>query len=475
VSHPDRADDRPATFGQVWANGEYRAIYSASALSWFGDSVARAAVTALVYRSTGSVVLSAATFAISYLPWLGIGPVLTALAERYPLRRVMVVCDVVRMVTMGLVALPNMPLPAILSLLFATALLNPPFDAARSALLPRVLTGNRYVLAISIQLTTAQIALITGYFAGGALAPFRPHLTLMLNAATFGLSACLIGFGVRNRPAAVRKEQRKPLLRETAAGFGLVFGQPLLRSIALLVFGTMLFVVVPEGLAAGWAGELAGKAWHNQGWMQGLIMMSNPIGWVCGGLLINRLVRPSLRQRLIRPFALLAPFALMWAVFRPPVYLVALISAVTGFASGGFMPAANALFVQSLPATFRARAFGVMSSGVQLLQGAAVLTTGALAQRFDVPWVVGLWGIGGLGLMLLMSSLWPSPHRIRESVDTVTRANAEADLASVQNDETIVIPSLVPNDDTVVLPALGNGRHAAGGVRPSRHAARSMR
>ena len=458
MSHPDRAADRPATFRQVLASSEYRAIYFSSALSWFGDSMARAAVTALVYRTTnGSVVLSAATFAISYLPWLGIGPVLTALAERYPLRRVMIVCDVARMVTMALVALPDMPLPAMMLLLFTTALLNPPFDAARSALLPRVLTGNRYVLGLSMQLTTAQAALITGYFVGGALAAFRPHLTLMLNAATFGISACLIALGVRPRPAVTR--QRKPLLRETAAGFGLVFGTPVLRAIALLVFGTTLFTVVPEGLAAGWAGELAGVNWHNQGWMQGLIMMSNPIGWVCGGLLVNRLIRPSLRQRLIRPFAVLAAFALIGALFDPPVYIVALISAVTGFASGGLMPAANALFVQALPAGFRARAFGVMSSGIQLLQGAAVLATGALAQRFGVPRVVGVWGLCGVVLMLLVVGMWPGAERIRQSVDAVKAANAEADVVTVQN------------DDTVILPSLGNGRSA--GAHRSRSSART--
>ena len=469
MPHPDRAADRPATFRGVLANSEYRSIYLASALSWFGDAIARAAVTALVYRTSSSVVLSAATFAISYLPWLGIGPVLTALAERYPLRRVMVVCDIARMVTMGLVALRGMPLPAMIALLFATALLNPPFDAARSAMMPRVLTGNRYVLAVSLQLTTAQIALITGYFAGGALAVYKPHVTLMLNALTFGISALLIGFGVRERASAVRADQRKHLLRETAAGFGLVFGHPLLRSIALLVFGTMLFTVVPEGLAAGWAGELAGTAWRNQGWMQGLIMMANPIGWICGGILVNRLVRPSVRRRLIRPFALLAPFALVWAVFRPPVYVVALISAMTGFASGGFLPAANALFVQSLPATFRARAFGVMSSGVQLLQGAAVLATGALAERFaDVPRVVGLWGLGGVGVMLVVVALWPSTERIRESVETVRVANAATDLEEetiiIPTDQTIVLSPLVHNDDTVILPALGNG-HSVSGVR----------
>ncbi len=84
------------------ASREYKAVFSASALSWFGDYAARAAVTALVYQQTnGSVAASAATFAISYLPWLGFGAVLSAVAERHSYRRVMVICDIVRLLIMA--------------------------------------------------------------------------------------------------------------------------------------------------------------------------------------------------------------------------------------------------------------------------------------------------------------------------------------------------------------------------------------
>ena len=64
-------------------SGEYRAVFAASALSWIGDYVAKAAVTVLVYQQTESVALSAAAFAISYLPWLIGGPLLATLAERH--------------------------------------------------------------------------------------------------------------------------------------------------------------------------------------------------------------------------------------------------------------------------------------------------------------------------------------------------------------------------------------------------------
>jgi len=166
VSGPDRTTDRPATFREVLASREFAALYAASTLSWVGDYVARAAVAALVYQQTNSVVASAAAFAISYLPWLGIGPVLTALAERYPYRRVMIGCDLARMCLMALVALPGMPIPATLVLLFCSALLNPPFDAARSATMPRLLEGDRYVVGLSLSASTLQFAQIVGYLAG---------------------------------------------------------------------------------------------------------------------------------------------------------------------------------------------------------------------------------------------------------------------------------------------------------------------
>ena len=64
----------PATFREVFAQHEFRAVFVAGVLSWVGDYVAKAAVTLLVYQQTRSVALSAAAFAVSFLPWLLGGP-----------------------------------------------------------------------------------------------------------------------------------------------------------------------------------------------------------------------------------------------------------------------------------------------------------------------------------------------------------------------------------------------------------------
>ncbi|MET0415724.1 MAG: MFS transporter, partial [Actinoplanes sp.] len=341
----------PATFHEVFAQREFRAVFAAGALSWVGDYVAKAAVTLLVYQQTESVALSAAAFAVSYLPWLLGGPLLAALAERHPYRRVMVACDVIRMALMLLIAIPDLPVPAVLVLVFAATLANPPSQAAKSALIAQILAGDRLVVGLSLNASIGQAAQVLGYVVGVAIASIDPVVALLFNAATFGLSALLVRFGVRHRRSTMTSAHRSHLLRETAQGFQIVFGTPVLRAIAVLVFSAMLFSVVPEGLAAAWANEDA-KGDMNAGTAQALIMAANPVGFILGGLLVSRLFGPTRRLALMRPLAVLSPLALVPAVLDPSPLVVALLSAVCGFAVAGMLPMANGLFVQALPNGF---------------------------------------------------------------------------------------------------------------------------
>jgi MFS family permease len=458
VSDEARATERPATFSEVFANREYGAVFAAFGLSWFGDYLAKAAVTALVFQRTESVALSAATFALSFLPWVVGGPLLSTLADRYAYRRVMVTCDLIRMVTIGLVAVPGMPVEGMLVLLFLTSLGNPPAQGAKSALMPLILDRDRLVVGLALNSSSGQAAQIGGYLAGAAMAPFFPELALLIDAATFGLSALLIRFGVRDRPPAIPSTERRHLLRETGEGFRLVFGTPVLRAIAVIVFAVMLFSIVPEGLAAAWAADLSENE-VARGLSQGLIMAANPIGFILGGLLISRLVGPSRRQRLVRPFAILAPLSLVPALFDPPAVGVALMAAVCGFAVAGMMPTANGLFVQALPHGYRARAFGVMQSGIQVMQGIAVLGTGMLADVFDaLPVVVGVWSLAGAGLLFIISAWWPSPQRFARAIAAAGQASAAAGH-----------PGALPSPEPATARAGDSrGRRNAGGAHRAR-------
>jgi MFS family permease len=327
------------------------------------------------------------------------------------------------MALMALIAVPKVPVPAMMLLLFATALLNPPFDASRSALLPRILDGDRYVVGLALNSSSFQFAQIVGYLVGGTLGAINPRLAIALNAASFGLSAFVVGLGVRDRAPVVARENGTHLLRETAAGFRIVFGNPVLRAIAIGVFVTLPFVVVPEALAAAWAARLTPSD-GDRGWIQGLIMMAYPAGFVIGGLVVSRLMAPSMRRRLIRPFAVLAPLVLVPALADPPVWIIVAMCAVCGCAIAGMLPAANGLFVQALPDGYRARAFGVMQTGIMLVQAIAVFVTGALADRFELPTVVGLSSLLGVTLVVLVSLTWPTTGTIVETLEAAHAVGA---------------------------------------------------
>ncbi|GAA3780677.1 MFS transporter [Micromonospora maritima] len=425
VSDERPALEGPATFRDVFGQSEFRALFAANVLSWIGDYLAKAALAVLVLQETKSVALSAAAFAASYLPWLIGGPLLSALAERHRYRRVMVLCDLIRMALMVLVAMPFMPAWAILVLIFVATLANPPSQAARSALLPHILEGDRLVVGLTASTSAVQAAQVVGYLAGATIAALNPSTALLINAATFALSALLVRFGLRDRAPALAPAHRSHLLRETAEGFRIVFERPVLRAIAVLVFSAMVFSIVPEGLAAGWAAQRTGGG-MDTGTAQAVIMAANPVGYVIGGLLIGRLVGPARRLRLLPPLAVLAPAALVPALLDPPPVVVALLAGACGFAVAGIVPVANGLFVQALPDGYRARAFGVMASGTQIIQGGAVLVTGALAERYAIPTVVGLWSAAGVLLMLVAAVTWPRPATIQAAVET---ARAESSAA----------------------------------------------
>lgn len=398
MRRPATDQERRASYWDLFVLVEYRAVFSASVLSWIGDYLCRAAVALLIFDRTGSALASAAAFAVGYLPWLTAGPLLAAVAERHPSRSVMIFCDLFRAALIGLIAIPGMPVTVLLVLLFVSGLFAPPFEAARSAQLPHILTGDRYPLGLAFNNTIFHLAQVFGYSAGGVIAGHSPHAALLLNAGTFVGSAFLLHRYVQLRPATLAASRRTGLWRETRQGYVVVFGDPVLRAIARMTFATVTFVIVPEGLAAAWASDIDGG-----GAAQGLIMAANPLGVAIGGLVLTRLLHPRTRTRLIRPLAVLAPLTLVPALLDPPLAGVLVIVTASGVVMSLLLPAAQALFKSVLPTEYRARAFGVMNSGIQIAQGAAILATGALSEPFSTSTVIGAWCGAGVLLMLVLT------------------------------------------------------------------------
>ena len=392
------------TFRHVFANPEFRALWLAQLLSVAGDQLARLAITVLVYDRTRSPFWTALTYAVTLLPWLVGGLALSGLADRLPRRQVMVACDIARLVLVGLMALVSLTAPPgtglwiLVGLLFVVTLLDSPFKSARSAMMPDILTGERYVLGTAVTQTTFQVGQVAGYALGGLVVAFLGVRTaLLVDAATFAVSAILVWFWVRHRPAAAGSAAgHRSQFAEMAAGVRLVFSHGTLRTLMLLGW-LVAFYVVPMGLAAPYAASLHAPLAIPIS--TGLVFAAGPFGAAVGAVAFGRMVTPQVRQRWMGPMAIAACGVLLLCALQPDLIAALLIIAVSG-ACASYQLAANAAFVAAVPAERRGQAFGLANGGMQVTQGLVIVLAGAVASSHAITPATAIAISGGLGAIL---------------------------------------------------------------------------
>ena len=125
---------------------EFRALWFAEAQSVFGDQLAKVALTILVYDRTGSALLAAIVYALTFLSALAGGLGLSQLADRFPRRQLMVTCTLAQAAVVGLMAIPGMPIAVLCVLVFAIGLIQSPAAAAQNAVTREVFTDDELYL-----------------------------------------------------------------------------------------------------------------------------------------------------------------------------------------------------------------------------------------------------------------------------------------------------------------------------------------
>lgn len=407
------ASEPTTSYRGVLADREFRSLLVADGLSVVGDQVARIAVALLVLDRSGSAFAASATYACSYLTWLVGGPFLSAVADRFPRRRVMIFCDLLRMPLVALLAVPDAPLWAVFAVLVLVGLLAPPFDAARSSLLADLLSGERYVVANAMTNAVNQAGQLIGFVAGGALVlAAGVEGALLTNAATFALSALLLATRVRERPAALSAQVHHPgRLREAAAGFTLIAGSRRLRSLlgwAVLSAGA---VIAPEGLAVAVAQEDGRGAFA-----AGVLTAAVPAGFLVGSWAVLR-VPAARRERLFPGMVALSCVPLLATAFISDVALLAVLWTLAGVGNA-MQLVANSAFVQTVPPHLRGRAFGVAGTSLMAVQGLLLLAVGALAEATGPRVPVAVCAAVALLLVPVLAAASPRPDHDPQAVAT---------------------------------------------------------
>ncbi len=411
--HVSQDSGRQASYRDVFAVGEFRVMWVAQAVSLLGNQLAQVALSILVYHRTHSAFLTALAYALTYLPQIIGGPVLSGLADLFPRRAVMICFDLLRLPLVAAMAIPAIPFWALCVLVTGITVSGVPFTAARTALLPDVLPGDRLALGSAIGNVTDQFSQVIGFTTGALIVAWlNPYRALLLDALTFAVSALLVAGWVTRRPAPSReraddREQRDgkesrdepSLWSRSSAGMRLVAQNPVLR--CLVLFGWLGgFYVIPEALAAPYAHAL------RQGSVAvGLLMAAMPVGTIVGALVFVRLIPTGRRLAMLGWLAMLACVPLIGSAARPPLPVVLALLAVAGVGSG-YQVIAAAAFLQRLPDSGRGAAFGFAASGVLAAQGLGFLAGGAAAQAIGPQLVVAIAGAAGLGAAAILTVAW---------------------------------------------------------------------
>lgn len=389
------------------------AVFCAHAVSMAGTLAAEVALSILIFQRTGSAFLSALVLVCTFLPYAIGGTLLSSLADRFPPRRVLVFCDLLSAACIAIMLLPGLPVPALLGLLLVTGFVAPLFQGARAASLSHFLDADLFPVGRSLLRTISQTAVVSGFALGSVLvAAIGPLWLLAADAASFVLSAALIGWCSPSAPACDPDGERTPrsVLRASADGLRSLRANPPLRRLILLTWAVAGFSAVGDGLAVAYTAQAGAPAtWA------GALFTGYAAGTVLAELVVARL-RPRTRGRLVLPLVLLSQLPLVGFAFSPPLPVAAglLLLSGAGFACNqGLDP----LILTASEPALRGRLFTMQTSGLMTVQGVSIAVSGALGSHARPGLVIAAFGVLGALTVVWLACRSPAAKRQGRSTD----------------------------------------------------------
>lgn len=230
-----------SAYRDVLAIPAARALIVASAASQIGNWLYNAALLGYVYSLTHSAGWVGAATIGRLLPFVLLGPVGGAIADRYARRTVLLAGDVLSLVLMlGLAAVVagNPPMSLVITVAALASAAGCAERPAALALLPRVVGETRLGPANALLHTAQDLGVVIGPALGAILlAVSSPWVAFLANGATFAVSALLIS---TMRPDVAPRNERTGAATQLAGGLRLLRATPfaawLIAAVAMVEF-----------------------------------------------------------------------------------------------------------------------------------------------------------------------------------------------------------------------------------------------
>jgi MFS family permease len=338
----------------------FRSLLAGLAVSQTGDWLYNLALVTLVYQRTGSALWAGVATAARVVPMVVLGPLGGAIADRLDRRRVMVACDLIRLVLMlalALAAAARLPIVIVPVLAALATAAGAPYLPATSATTPRLVPDADLPGANAARSAVTALGIVAGPALGGVLLLLgSPALAFAVNALTFGVaSACVLAIrtGDAFTPSHSAGPVRGGLMHGIADGAVALRAHPAaVRLVGAdimcsLIYGTQTVLLVLVARSAG-------LGLHGYGYLFAGI----GAGGVLGTALAGRAARLPHRTALVAALALvgLPTLALPAAHWGPAAILLA---GLTGTGAIGVEIMTETGLQRMLPEEVFGRAYGL--------------------------------------------------------------------------------------------------------------------
>ncbi|MGW3336865.1 MFS transporter [Streptomyces sp. NPDC001009] len=354
------------SYRSLFRTPEFTPLFLASSAQTAAQTMGGLALGTLVYRATGSPLLSALSmFGPSLAQVLGATFLLSG-SDRLPPRTTLSVIAGAFAAGTAFQAVPGLPPGVLLGVVLLLGLVAALGGGVRWGLVNEILTKDRYLAGRSLFNIMNGLTQTVGYATGGALlTAISPRTCLLLAATLYLTAALLLRLGLTARPP---RATGRPSVAATWRTNAVLWSSRPRRL-------TYLGLWVPNGLIVGCESLYVSYAPTSAG----TLFACAAVGMLVGDVTVGRLLSPEARARLATPLLLLLAVPYLAFAAHPPLPLATLCVTLASVGFGASLVQQERL-MSLTPGDLSGHALGLHSAGMLTLQGVSAAVAGSLAQ-----------------------------------------------------------------------------------------------
>jgi len=382
-------------------NRTFRWLWASGLLMGFGNWMQRLTIGWLVLDQTGSVFLTAVSFAIRSAPNLVFGPISGAIADRYSRRRVlMITAGVKGLIAVGLwlLALQSDVFIWGVMALVALAGVTSAFELPSQQALAVDVVGRRNAANGVAMLSVAMRAVgAAGALIGGVLiVSLGVGSVFFLCGLAFAAGGLAVSRVIVDQPTASIERAGQGaigLIRSTFGGIRLMLGIPIVATLLMFAMVVEVLGFTYQTVMPSLAEDVLGVGAVGLGALTAMAA----IGGLAGSVLITLLSDFGRKGVIAIGIIILYGFGLIALGVSELFPLSLLIVAAVGIMASSFDALQWTMLMENVPDDMRGRAMGGWIFAIGF-GWAGSLELGIIAEVYSVGWALS---VNGVGLLLL--------------------------------------------------------------------------